>query len=159
MGVPCGLPPATELPAKPRPEVGGCTRVPGGPWLLPLLLQGGASEGPACLRFCLTARLLVHPPLPPFSPPLPPSPPPPRPRSARSEHGLRLPLELFRTRATGWGVRCAVDIPAGAVVCSYEGEVITSTEAVRGGGGGCGWVEEVDWAAPLADTHDDPGPI
>lgn len=48
-----------------------------------------------------------------------------------STRGLFLPLELFRTPAKGWGVRCAVDIPAGAFICAYEGELITSSEAVR----------------------------
>lgn len=51
----------------------------------------------------------------------------------RSERGLFLPLEVFRTRSKGWGLRCAEDIPSGAFVCSYEGELITNREAVSCG--------------------------
>ncbi len=29
------------------------------------------------------------------------------------------------TRGKGWGVRCREDIPAGAFVCSYVGELVT----------------------------------
>lgn len=57
--------------------------------------------------------------------------PAPPPSHACSEYGLRLPLEVFRTRGKGWGLRCAEDIPSGALVCSYEGELISSREAVR----------------------------
>jgi hypothetical protein len=39
--------------------------------------------------------------------------------------GLTFPLEVFKTRGKGWGVRCADDLPAGAVVCKYAGLVIT----------------------------------
>jgi hypothetical protein len=57
-----------------------------------------------------------------------------------SERGVVLPLEVFRTHGKGWGVRCACDIPGGAFICSYEGELITHTEAVSTGGGGVGSV-------------------
>lgn len=50
-----------------------------------------------------------------------------------SGHGLRLPLELFRTAAKGWGVRCAAAVPVGAFVATYEGELITNEEAVSAG--------------------------
>lgn len=56
--------------------------------------------------------------------------PTPTPPSPRSTFGLRLPLELFRTRSKGWGMRCTVDIPSGTFICSYEGELISSREAV-----------------------------
>ncbi|KAI3435941.1 hypothetical protein D9Q98_001999 [Chlorella vulgaris] len=46
-----------------------------------------------------------------------------------SEHGLVLPLEVFRTASKGWGVRCTRDIPAGAFICSYEGCIISHDEA------------------------------
>ena len=39
--------------------------------------------------------------------------------------GVKLPLEVFKTRAKGFGVRCAEDIPAGAFVCAYVGELVT----------------------------------
>lgn len=39
--------------------------------------------------------------------------------------GLTFPLEVFKTANKGWGVRCAEDLPAGAVVTKYIGLVIT----------------------------------
>lgn len=48
----------------------------------------------------------------------------------RSEGGITQPLEVFRTRWKGWGVRCAADLQPGAFVATYEGEVVTSAEAV-----------------------------
>lgn len=47
--------------------------------------------------------------------------PPPR----QVARGITFPLEVFKTRAKGWGVRCAGDLPAGAVLCRYIGLVIT----------------------------------
>lgn len=47
------------------------------------------------------------------------------------ETGIRYPLEVFRTENKGWGVRCYVDLPAGAFVCEYVGEILTDREAVR----------------------------
>ena len=44
--------------------------------------------------------------------------------------GVRYPLEVFRTEDKGWGVRCSVDIPSGAFICEYVGEVLTDEEAV-----------------------------
>lgn len=46
-----------------------------------------------------------------------------------SERGLVLPLEIFRTRGKGWGVRCARDIAGGSYVCSYEGVLLAHKEA------------------------------
>jgi len=43
--------------------------------------------------------------------------------------GIRYPLEVFRTEDKGWGVRCAVDIPSGAFICEYMGEILTDEEA------------------------------
>jgi len=39
--------------------------------------------------------------------------------------GLCFPLEVFKTRSKGWGVRCSQDLPAGAVVCRYVGLIMT----------------------------------
>ncbi len=44
--------------------------------------------------------------------------------------GLRLPLEVFKTEAKGWGVRCREKIPRGTFICEYVGEVLTNSEAV-----------------------------
>lgn len=43
---------------------------------------------------------------------------------------MALPLEVFRLGpGKGWGVRCAADIPIGTLVSTYEGELLTSSEA------------------------------
>jgi hypothetical protein len=34
-------------------------------------------------------------------------------------------LQVFMVRGKGWGCRCSMDIPAGAVLCRYIGVVIT----------------------------------
>lgn len=56
------------------------------------------------------------------------------PMGACVQLGMWLPLEVFRTVDKGWGLRCAIEIPAGAFVCEYAGEVLTDaeTEATRG---------------------------
>ncbi|XP_066569342.1 histone-lysine N-methyltransferase EHMT1 isoform X2 [Amia ocellicauda] len=45
------------------------------------------------------------------------------------QNGLRIRLQLFRTRKMGWGVRTLQDIPQGTFVCEYVGEIISDTEA------------------------------
>lgn len=73
---------------------------------------------------------LTAPPLKPPKSPIQPNfaPPPHSPQVAR---GLAYPLEIFMTPTKGWGVRCSVDLPPGAVLCRYIGLVITD----RWGGG------------------------
>ncbi|XP_031433094.1 histone-lysine N-methyltransferase EHMT1 isoform X5 [Clupea harengus] len=45
------------------------------------------------------------------------------------QNGLRLRLQLFRTRVMGWGVKTLQDIPQGTFVCEYVGEIISDAEA------------------------------
>uniref|UniRef100_A0AAY4CU01 Euchromatic histone-lysine N-methyltransferase 1b n=1 Tax=Denticeps clupeoides TaxID=299321 RepID=A0AAY4CU01_9TELE len=45
------------------------------------------------------------------------------------QNGLRIRLQLFRTRLMGWGVRALQDIPQGTFVCEYVGEIISDAEA------------------------------
>jgi len=45
--------------------------------------------------------------------------------------GMKIPLEVFKTKQCGWGVKTLVDIPAGTFVCEYIGELITEQEAER----------------------------
>ncbi|KAM9810754.1 histone-lysine N-methyltransferase EHMT1a [Neosynchiropus ocellatus] len=45
------------------------------------------------------------------------------------QNGLRVRLQLFRTKAMGWGVRAMQDIPQGTFICEYVGEIITDAEA------------------------------
>ncbi|KAL3521368.1 hypothetical protein ACH5RR_019517 [Cinchona calisaya] len=46
-----------------------------------------------------------------------------------SQHGPQFPLEVFRTKSTGWGVRSQVEIPSGSFICEYIGEVLQDKEA------------------------------
>ncbi|XP_051536391.1 histone-lysine N-methyltransferase EHMT1-like isoform X4 [Myxocyprinus asiaticus] len=45
------------------------------------------------------------------------------------QNGLRIRLQLFRTKKMGWGVKTLQDIPQGTFVCEYVGEIISDTEA------------------------------
>ncbi|MBN3275930.1 EHMT1 methyltransferase, partial [Polyodon spathula] len=45
------------------------------------------------------------------------------------QNGLRIRLQLFRTRRSGWGVRALQDVPDGTFVCEYVGEIISDSEA------------------------------
>uniref|UniRef100_A0A804LX21 Histone-lysine N-methyltransferase H3 lysine-9 specific SUVH5 n=2 Tax=Zea mays TaxID=4577 RepID=A0A804LX21_MAIZE len=48
---------------------------------------------------------------------------PPSCRNRVSQHDMKIPLEVFRTTKTGWGVRSLWSIPAGSFICEYIGEV------------------------------------
>ncbi|KAM9858924.1 histone-lysine N-methyltransferase EHMT1-like [Aulostomus maculatus] len=45
------------------------------------------------------------------------------------QNGMRMRLQLFRTQTMGWGVRAMQDVPQGAFICEYVGEIITDAEA------------------------------
>ncbi|XP_073496404.1 histone-lysine N-methyltransferase EHMT1 isoform X6 [Phyllobates terribilis] len=45
------------------------------------------------------------------------------------QNGLKVRLQLYRTKNLGWGVRTLQDIPMGTFVCEYVGEFISDTEA------------------------------
>ncbi|KAM9324223.1 histone-lysine N-methyltransferase EHMT1 [Gastrophryne carolinensis] len=45
------------------------------------------------------------------------------------QNGLKIRLQLFRTKSKGWGVRSLQDIPMGTFVCEYVGELISDSEA------------------------------
>ncbi|KAK8131627.1 hypothetical protein PG984_008065 [Apiospora sp. TS-2023a] len=47
------------------------------------------------------------------------------------ERGRKLPLQVFRTKNRGWGVKCPVDIKKGQFIDKYLGEIITPKEADR----------------------------
>lgn len=47
--------------------------------------------------------------------------------------GRQLPLEIFKTTAKGWGVRCTVAIPRGTFVACYRGELLDAQGAERRG--------------------------
>lgn len=45
------------------------------------------------------------------------------------ERGRRVPLQIFRTKNRGWGVRSTMDIKKGQFLDKYMGEIITAAEA------------------------------
>ncbi|XP_067087415.1 histone-lysine N-methyltransferase EHMT1a [Osmerus mordax] len=45
------------------------------------------------------------------------------------QNGLRVHLQLYKTKKMGWGVRVLQDIPQGSFICEYVGEIITDAEA------------------------------
>ena len=47
----------------------------------------------------------------------------------RASMGVSLPLEIFKTKYRGWGVRCRVAIPTGTFVMAYYGKMYLETEA------------------------------
>lgn len=40
-------------------------------------------------------------------------------------------IELFKTKNRGWGVRCLNDIPEGAFICCYFGDLLTEEQSER----------------------------
>ncbi|XP_074269248.1 histone-lysine N-methyltransferase, H3 lysine-9 specific SUVH6-like [Silene latifolia] len=46
-----------------------------------------------------------------------------------SQHGIKLPLEIFKTGKRGWGVRSISAIPSGSFICEYIGELLDDKEA------------------------------
>ncbi|KAM4020381.1 histone-lysine N-methyltransferase EHMT1 isoform 1-T1 [Anomaloglossus baeobatrachus] len=45
------------------------------------------------------------------------------------QNGLKVRLQLYRTKTMGWAVRTLQEIPMGTFVCEYVGELISDTEA------------------------------
>ncbi|PHT45529.1 Histone-lysine N-methyltransferase, H3 lysine-9 specific SUVH6 [Capsicum baccatum] len=48
-----------------------------------------------------------------------------------SQHGIKVPLEIFKTNSRGWGVRALTSIPSGTFICEYVGELLEDKEAER----------------------------
>ncbi|XP_017699205.2 histone-lysine N-methyltransferase, H3 lysine-9 specific SUVH6-like isoform X1 [Phoenix dactylifera] len=48
-----------------------------------------------------------------------------------SQHGLKFPLQIFKTEARGWGLRSLKKIPSGSFVCEYVGEILEDEEAQK----------------------------
>ncbi|KAI4364813.1 hypothetical protein MLD38_020856 [Melastoma candidum] len=46
-----------------------------------------------------------------------------------SQHGIKFPLEIFKTESRGWGVRSLASIPSGCFICEYVGELLEDKEA------------------------------
>ncbi|KAJ1268343.1 hypothetical protein BS78_07G127700 [Paspalum vaginatum] len=54
---------------------------------------------------------------------------PPSCQNRVSQHGMKIPLEVFRTAKTGWGVRSLRSISSGSFICEYVGELLYGKEA------------------------------
>ncbi|XP_078669542.1 histone-lysine N-methyltransferase SETDB1-like isoform X2 [Branchiostoma floridae x Branchiostoma belcheri] len=50
-----------------------------------------------------------------------------------AQNGIGLRLQVFRTSKRGWGIRCLDDIPQGAFICIYAGQLLTEDTANKGG--------------------------
>lgn len=48
-----------------------------------------------------------------------------------SQHGIKFPLQIFKTESRGWGVRSLTSIPSGSFICEYIGELIEDKEAEK----------------------------
>ena len=48
-----------------------------------------------------------------------------------SQHGIKFPLEIFKTKTMGWGVRSRTFIPSGSFICEYVGEMLEDEEAQK----------------------------
>ncbi|XP_016515082.2 histone-lysine N-methyltransferase, H3 lysine-9 specific SUVH5-like [Nicotiana tabacum] len=46
-----------------------------------------------------------------------------------SQHGIKIPLEIFKTDTRGWGVRAVTSISSGTFICEYAGEILEDREA------------------------------
>jgi len=66
--------------------------------------------------------------------------------------GVNLRLQVFRTRDRGWGVRCIDNIPAGAFITDYLGEILKESDAdARGVKEGDEYLFSLDmWASDCA---------
>ncbi|ONK59177.1 uncharacterized protein A4U43_C08F3770 [Asparagus officinalis] len=47
------------------------------------------------------------------------------------QHGIKFPLEIFKTKTMGWGVRSQAFIPSGSFICEYVGELLEDEEAQK----------------------------
>jgi len=54
---------------------------------------------------------------------------PPSCQNRVSQHGMKIPLEVFRTTKTGWGVRSLRSITSGSFICEHVGELLYGKEA------------------------------
>ncbi|RCV34986.1 hypothetical protein SETIT_7G202500v2 [Setaria italica] len=48
-----------------------------------------------------------------------------------SQHGIKIPLEIFKTGQTGWGVRSLSSISSGNFICEYTGKLLEDEEAEK----------------------------
>ncbi|XP_055947550.1 histone-lysine N-methyltransferase SETDB1-like isoform X2 [Argiope bruennichi] len=49
------------------------------------------------------------------------------------QNGMKVRLQMFKTKRKGWGIRCLDDIEAGAFICIYAGQLLTEQGADEDG--------------------------
>ncbi|KAK1369088.1 histone H3-K9 methyltransferase [Heracleum sosnowskyi] len=54
---------------------------------------------------------------------------PPSCKNRKSQHGIKFQLEVFKTKAKGWGVRSRNFITSGSFICEYVGELLNDKQA------------------------------
>ncbi|KAF5934921.1 hypothetical protein HYC85_026050 [Camellia sinensis] len=48
-----------------------------------------------------------------------------------SQHGMKIQLEIFKMKSTGWGVRFLTSNPSGSFICEYIGELLEDKKAEK----------------------------
>ena len=48
-----------------------------------------------------------------------------------SQHGMKIQLEIFKTKSRGWGVRSLTSTPSRSFICEYIGELFEDKEAEK----------------------------
>lgn len=72
------------------------------------------------------------------------------------QNGMSVRLQLFKTAKKGWGLRCLDDLPKGVFVCTYEGEILTESQADdRGKEIGDEYFAEIDFIECLKNKRAD----
>ncbi|XBH91831.1 hypothetical protein VPH35_083105 [Triticum aestivum] len=56
---------------------------------------------------------------------------PPTCHNRASQHGIKIPLEIFKTGETGWGVRSLSSISSGSFICEYAGLESSTSETME----------------------------
>lgn len=72
------------------------------------------------------------------------------------QNGLRNRLQLFKTKAKGWGLRTLDDLPKGSFICIYAGQLLTEQEANQDGTQyGDEYMAELDYIEVVENQHKD----
>lgn len=76
------------------------------------------------------------------------------------QKGRKVPLEIFKTRKRGFGLRCPIDLKRGQYIDRYLGELITDSEAdAREEAGDFNKASYMFWLDKFAGDEDTPGEL
>ncbi|XP_073021640.1 histone-lysine N-methyltransferase, H3 lysine-9 specific SUVH5-like [Primulina eburnea] len=67
-----------------------------------------------------------------------------------SQHGLRIQLEIFKTKERGWGLRTRGYVTSGSFICEYIGELLQEKEAEQR-------IGEDEYLFDIGDDHGEDG--